>query len=68
MFTATAPAGLVHVPLEVNTCTSHGVAPVFGVKVIEPEPFVMVMFVPAVSVVLANVLPVLFPIRICPSV
>ena len=33
-----------------------------------PEPFVMLTFVPAVSVVLVSVLPVVLPISNCPSV
>jgi len=42
--------------------------PLSGAIVIDPEPLVIVVPAPAVSVALVNVLPVVLPIRSCPLV
>jgi hypothetical protein len=62
---ATVPAN----PLAETTETLVTVpVPAVEEMVIEPEPLVMLMFVPAIRVALVSVLPVVLPIRSWPSV
>lgn len=51
-----------------ETLVTVPVPPLVAAIVIEPAPLVMLMFAPAISVALVNVLPVLLPIRSWPSV
>jgi hypothetical protein len=68
MLTDTAPAGFVHVPFDVNICTSVGVAlPPEDAMVIAPLPFVMVTLLPAVSVAFVSP-PAALPMRSSPFV
>ena len=50
------------------TAVPAGSPPAAAAIVIEPAPSVMVMFVPAVSVAFAKVLPVVLPMSNCPFV
>jgi hypothetical protein len=59
------PDGLVQVPFAVNSCTSIEVD---AAIVIDPPPFVTLMPVPAVSVALVSVFPVVLPINNWPFV
>jgi hypothetical protein len=61
---ATVPAN----PLAETTETLVTVpVPAVEEMVIEPEPLVMLMFVPAIRVALVSVLPVVLPIKSSPS-
>jgi hypothetical protein len=60
--------GLVHVPVDVNTCISEKPPAAVEAIVIAPEPFVTDIPVPAVSVAFVKVLPVVLPINNSPSV
>jgi hypothetical protein len=66
--THVAPDGLVHVPEALNVCVSEATPAAVEAIVIAPEPLVIEMLVPAVSVALVSVLPVELPIKSCPSV
>jgi hypothetical protein len=59
---------MVNVPLEANACAPNAGIDTDDASVIEPVPLVIVMPVPAVSVALVSVLPVVLPIRSSPLV